>query len=58
MEVESGRRREFESKLAETMQQLREDHTFQLHQYKEEMEKTFSTKVLRFCWVTAAPVCP
>ncbi|XP_024151165.1 lamin L3 [Oryzias melastigma] len=45
VEVESGRRREFESKLAETMQQLREDHTFQLHQYKEEMEKTFSTKL-------------
>ncbi|RVE74931.1 hypothetical protein OJAV_G00027210 [Oryzias javanicus] len=45
VEVESGRRREFESKLAETMQQLREDHTLQLHQYKEEMEKTFSTKL-------------
>lgn len=48
VEVESGRRREFESKLAETMQQLREDHTLQLQQYKEAMEKTFSTKVQGF----------
>uniref|UniRef100_A0A3P9HTP6 Lamin L3 n=1 Tax=Oryzias latipes TaxID=8090 RepID=A0A3P9HTP6_ORYLA len=45
VEVESGRRREFESKLAETMQQLREDHALQLQQYKEAMEKTFSTKL-------------
>uniref|UniRef100_A0A8C7Y3B9 Lamin L3 n=1 Tax=Oryzias sinensis TaxID=183150 RepID=A0A8C7Y3B9_9TELE len=45
VEVESGRRREFESKLAETMQQLREDHALQLQQYKEAVEKTFSTKL-------------
>ncbi|XP_038557520.1 lamin L3 isoform X2 [Micropterus salmoides] len=45
VEVDSGRRREFESKLAETMQQLRHDHECQLSQYKEEMERTFSSKL-------------
>lgn len=45
MEVDSGRRREFESKLAEAMQQLRQDHESQLQQYKEEIDKTFTSKV-------------
>ncbi|TKS69435.1 Lamin-L(III) Lamin-B3 [Collichthys lucidus] len=45
IEVDSGRRREFESKLAESMQQLRQDHESQLQQYKEEMDRTFSSKL-------------
>ncbi|XP_039991316.1 lamin L3 isoform X2 [Xiphias gladius] len=45
VEVDSGRRREFESKLAESMQQLRQDHESQLQQYKEEIERTFSSKL-------------
>lgn len=45
MEVESGGRRDFESKLAEGMQQLRHDGESQLQQYKEEMDRTFSSKV-------------
>ncbi|XP_028258466.1 lamin-L(III)-like isoform X1 [Parambassis ranga] len=45
VEVDSGRRREFESKLAGTMQQLRQDHEFQLQQYKEEIDRTFSSKL-------------
>ncbi|XP_070686804.1 lamin L3 isoform X2 [Pempheris klunzingeri] len=45
VEVDSGRRREFESKLSESMQQLRQDHESQLQQYKEEMERTFSSKL-------------
>ncbi|XP_044044743.1 lamin L3 isoform X1 [Siniperca chuatsi] len=45
VEVDSGRRREFESKLAEAMQQLRQDHESQLQQYKEEMDRTFSSKL-------------
>ncbi|XP_041795340.1 lamin L3 [Chelmon rostratus] len=45
VEVDSGRRREFESKLAEAMQQLRQDHESQLQLYKEEMDKTFSAKL-------------
>ena len=45
VEVESGRRREFESKLADTMQRLRQDHDLQVKQYKEELERNFTTKV-------------
>ncbi|XP_070829702.1 lamin L3 isoform X1 [Chaetodon trifascialis] len=45
VEVDSGRRREFESKLSESMQQLRQDHESQLRQYKEEMDRTFSAKL-------------
>ncbi|XP_070763781.1 lamin L3 [Enoplosus armatus] len=45
VEVESGRRREFESKLAEGMQQLRQEHESQLQLYKEEMDRTFSSKL-------------
>ncbi|XP_056134289.1 lamin L3 isoform X2 [Lampris incognitus] len=45
VEVDSGRRREFESKLADAMQQLRKEHDSQIQQYKEELEKTFSTKL-------------
>uniref|UniRef100_A0A3Q3KEI4 IF rod domain-containing protein n=1 Tax=Monopterus albus TaxID=43700 RepID=A0A3Q3KEI4_MONAL len=44
VEMDSGRRREFESKLAEAMQQLRQDHESQLQQYKEEIDRTFSSK--------------
>ncbi|KAM7423506.1 hypothetical protein PAMA_000048 [Pampus argenteus] len=45
VEVDSGRRREFESKLADTMQQLRQDHESQLQQYKGEIDRTFSSKL-------------
>ncbi|XP_041647209.1 lamin L3 isoform X2 [Cheilinus undulatus] len=45
IELESGRQREFESKLAQSMQKLRQDHESQLQQYKEEMDKTYSLKL-------------
>lgn len=45
MEVELARRREFESKLSESMQQLRQDHEAQMKMYKEELDKTFNTKL-------------
>ncbi|XP_022598513.1 lamin-L(III)-like isoform X1 [Seriola dumerili] len=45
VEVDSGRRREFESKLSESMQQLRQDHECQLQQYKDEIDRTFSSKL-------------
>lgn len=45
VEVDSGRQREFESKLAEVMQQLRQDHELQLQEYKDEMHRTFSSRV-------------
>lgn len=46
VELDSGRRREFDSKLAETMQQLRQEHESQVQLYKEEIDRTFSSKVL------------
>ncbi|XP_065125141.1 lamin L3 isoform X2 [Paramisgurnus dabryanus] len=45
VEVDSGRQKEFEGKLAEAMKQLREEHEAQISQYKEELEKTFSAKL-------------
>ncbi|XP_036400422.1 lamin L3 [Megalops cyprinoides] len=45
VEVDTGRQREFESKLAEAMQQLRQEHEVQIQQYKEELEKTFGAKL-------------
>ncbi|XP_068566790.1 lamin L3 [Cebidichthys violaceus] len=45
VEMDSGRRREFEGKLTETMQQLRQDHESQVQQYKEEIDRTFSSKL-------------
>uniref|UniRef100_A0A8C9V4X5 Lamin L3 n=1 Tax=Scleropages formosus TaxID=113540 RepID=A0A8C9V4X5_SCLFO len=46
LEVESGRKKEFESKLAEALQQLRQEHEVQVLQYKEELGKTFGAKEL------------
>ena len=46
VEMDTGRRRDFESKLAETMQHLRQDYEVQLQQYKADLDKTFSSKVL------------
>ncbi|XP_033846567.1 lamin L3 isoform X2 [Periophthalmus magnuspinnatus] len=45
LEVETARRTEFESKLADAMTQLRHDHEAQLLQYREELDKTFTSKL-------------
>ncbi|KAM3926875.1 lamin-B3-like isoform 1-T1 [Leptodactylus fuscus] len=45
VEIDSGRRIEFESKLAEALQELRKDHEQQIKDYKEQLEKTFSAKL-------------
>ncbi|XP_029904010.1 lamin L3 [Myripristis murdjan] len=45
VEVDAGRRIEFESKLNEAMNKLRQDHDAQIQQYKEELERTFSAKL-------------
>lgn len=45
VEVDSGRQKEFESKLAEAMQQLRQEHECQIQQYKDDLERTFNAKV-------------
>ncbi|NXU11843.1 LAML3 protein, partial [Pardalotus punctatus] len=44
-EVESGRQREFESKLSDALQGLRKQHEEQIQGYKEEMERTFGAKM-------------
>ncbi|XP_077119744.1 lamin-B3-like isoform X2 [Ranitomeya variabilis] len=45
VEIDSGRRIEFESKLAEALQELRSDHEQQIKDYKEQLEKTFCAKM-------------
>ncbi|XP_056089280.1 lamin L3 isoform X1 [Rhinichthys klamathensis goyatoka] len=45
MELDTGRQKEFEGKLAEAMKQLREEHEAQIQQYREELEKTFVAKL-------------
>ncbi|XP_072004442.1 lamin-B3-like isoform X1 [Engystomops pustulosus] len=45
VEIDSGRRIEFESKLAEALQELRKDHEQQIQDYKEQLERTFSAKM-------------
>lgn len=45
VEVDSGRQLEFESKLAAALTELRAQHEDQVHLYKEELEKTYNSKV-------------
>ncbi|NWJ10633.1 LAML3 protein, partial [Crypturellus undulatus] len=44
-EIESGRQREFESKLSDALQGLRKQHEEQIQGYKEDLERTFNAKV-------------
>ncbi|KAG8536815.1 hypothetical protein GDO81_025625, partial [Engystomops pustulosus] len=44
VEIDSGRQREFESKLADALQDLRAQHDGQISLYKEELEKTYNAK--------------
>ncbi|KAF1489584.1 Lamin-L(III), partial [Eudyptula minor novaehollandiae] len=44
-EIESGRQREFESKISDALQGLRKQHEEQIQGYKEELERTFSAKM-------------
>ncbi|XP_070822741.1 lamin [Chaetodon trifascialis] len=45
VEIDSGRQREYESKLADALAELRAQHEEQLHLYKTEVEKTYSSKL-------------
>lgn len=45
VEVDSGRRIDYESKLADALQDLRQQHEGQVKQYKDDMEHTFQAKV-------------
>nr|XP_056721909.1 lamin-L(III)-like [Euleptes europaea] len=44
-EIESGRQQEFESKLLDALQALRQDHEQQIEAYKEQVERNFAAKV-------------
>uniref|UniRef100_A0A7N5ZV39 Lamin A n=1 Tax=Anabas testudineus TaxID=64144 RepID=A0A7N5ZV39_ANATE len=45
VEIDSGRQKEFESKLAEALTELRAQHDDQIRLYKEEIEKTYNSKL-------------
>ncbi|NXN99114.1 LMNA protein, partial [Rhinopomastus cyanomelas] len=45
VEIDNGRQREFESKLAEALQELRGQHEAQIRLYKDELEKTYAAKL-------------
>lgn len=47
VEIDNGRQREFESKLADALHDLRGQHESQVKLYKEELEKTYAAKVAR-----------
>lgn len=50
VEIDNGKQREFESRLADALQELRAQHEDQVEQYKKELEKTYSAKVLALRW--------
>ncbi|CAI5661699.1 unnamed protein product [Oreochromis niloticus] len=45
VEIDSGRQQEFDSKLAEALIDLRAQHEEQVRLYKEEIEKTYNSKL-------------
>ncbi|XP_034030109.1 lamin [Thalassophryne amazonica] len=45
VELDSGRQQEFESKLADALAELRAQHEDQVRLYKEELEKTYNSKL-------------
>lgn len=57
VEIDSGRQQEFESKLASALADLRAQHEDQILLYKEEIEKTYNSKVRRGDTTDVAAVC-
>ncbi|XP_068603030.1 lamin-A-like [Brachionichthys hirsutus] len=45
VELDNGRQQDFESKLAEALTEMRAQHELQINMYKEELEKTYNTKL-------------
>ncbi|XP_008059170.1 lamin [Carlito syrichta] len=45
VEIDNGKQREFESRLADALQELRAQHEDQVEQYKKDLEKTYSAKL-------------
>lgn len=56
VEIDNGKQREFESRLADALQELRAQHEDQVEQYKKDLEKTYSAKVLLLPGSRAASV--
>ncbi|XP_072249646.1 lamin-A-like [Leuresthes tenuis] len=49
VEIDSGKQQEFESKLAEALMEMRAQHEDQVCLYKEELEKTYNSKLENAC---------
>lgn len=47
VELDNGHQQEFESKLAEALMEMRNQHELQIKMYKDEIEKTYNSKVNR-----------
>lgn len=45
VELDNGHQQEFESKLSEALIEMRSQHELQIKMYKEELEKTYNSKV-------------
>lgn len=45
VELDNGHQQEFESKLAEALVEMRNQHDLQIKMYKDEIEKTYNTKL-------------
>lgn len=47
VELDNGHQQEFESKLSEALMEMRNQHELQIKMYKDEIEKTYNSKVNR-----------
>ncbi len=47
VEIDGGRQQDYESKLSEALIDLRKQHEEQLRIYKDEIEKTYNSKVIQ-----------
>lgn len=45
VELDNGHQKDFESKLAEALMEMRNQQELQIQMYKDELEKTYNTKV-------------
>ena len=45
VELDNGHQQEFESKLAEALVELRSQHELQIKMYKDDIGKTYNSKV-------------
>lgn len=45
VEVDNGQQQDFDSKLSEALMEMRAQHELQVKMYKDEVEKTYNSKV-------------